>query len=325
MKSWLCGVFGAITMLAAPVQAEDCKPLKMFESIALSSSHDGRRLYVPVQINGQNKRLLLDTGAPISMISDDLVKLLGLDTHRAKVRLYDVTGIYTDHYARAPFKIGRLTLGESEFMVSPGLNHMDEPDVVGTLGSDFLAMFDISIDPVAKKLDLLDPDHCLDKVIYWPASAIAKVPVERLRDGHIVLSLELDGKPVRAILDTGAEGSTLRIEAAHALLGIIPGGPETPVSGQLNGVKDLATYRHVFKSLSFEGVAVANPTLTLIPDMIDEPLSSTPLGTLIKEKNLAARPDMLLGMDILRHVHIYIAYKDRLVYVTPLETPPPTK
>ncbi|MDR3528710.1 MAG: retroviral-like aspartic protease family protein [Rhizomicrobium sp.] len=322
MKPWFSGVLAACILLAMPVRAEDCKPLKMFESIALSSSPDGRRLYVPVQINGQDKRLLLDTGAPISMISDDMVKALAIGTHQAKVRLYAVTGSYTDRYARVTLKIGRLNLGESEFMVSPGLNDGDEPDVVGILGTDFLAMFDIAIDPAAKKLDLLDPDHCPEKVIYWPASAIAKVPVERLRDGHIVVSLELDGKPVRAILDTGASGSTLRITAAHAFLGIEAGSADTPAVGELNGTKGLTTYRHVFKTLSFEGVAVANPTLTLIPEMTEEPLSSTPLGTLIRVKNPAIKPELLLGMDILRHMHFYIAYKEHVVYFTPLAPAP---
>ncbi len=320
MKPWLYAMLAAAALLAMPALAQDCKPLKLFASIPLSTSQDGRELYVPVRIGGQDKRLLLDTGAVVSMISDNVAKSLALGTYPASVRLYDSTGNHTNRYTKVSLKIGALDLGESELMVSPGLNHRREPDVAGLLAPDFLAMFDVAIDPAAKKLDLLSPDHCLDKVIYWPASAIAKVPVERLRDGHLVVSLELDGKPFRAVLDTGAWQSTIRIEADRALLGVVPGGPDAPVSGVLNGQKGLTTYRHVFKTLSFEGVAVANPALELIPDTLDEPLSAAPGGTLINVKN--AKPDMLLGMDILRHMHIYIAYKDHFVYLTPIETPP---
>jgi hypothetical protein len=30
---------------------------------------------------------------------------------------------------------------------------------------------------------------------------------------------------------------------------------------------------------------------------------------------------MLIGMDILSHLHLYIAYKERKLYITPASTP----
>lgn len=317
MKPWL---FAALSvMVSAPSLAEDCAPLKLITSVPLSSSAEGRSFYAPVQLGGLDKRLLIDTGAVISMVSADLVKSLNVDTYSAGVRVYDLTGEYTERYARVPFKIGRLVLGNTQFMVSPGLNHMEAPDVVGYLGADFLTQFDVSLDPAGKKLDLLNPVHCPDKVVYWPAKVIAKVPVERLSDGHLVVKVELDGKPFKAVLDTGAWGSTIRIKPAKMLLGVTPGGADAPASGELNGAKGATTYRHVFRSLSFDGVAITNPSITLIPDMLDDALSSTPTGSKIKVKDDSDKPDMLLGMDILRHFHIYIAYKDRFVYLTPIE------
>jgi len=76
---------------------------------------------------------VIDTGAVVSMVSDDLVRTLDIGTYTAGLRMYDVTGEYTDHYARVPFKIGRLNLGPTQFMVARGLNHMEEPDVAGYL------------------------------------------------------------------------------------------------------------------------------------------------------------------------------------------------
>jgi predicted aspartyl protease len=312
-------------MVAIPAQAKDCQPLKMYASIPLSASEDGRRYYVPVQIGGLDKRLILDTGAEISEISEELAKTLNLRIHTTPLHTYDVTGKYSDRFTKVPFKIGRLNLGESDFMVVPALNHTAEADVVGLLGADFLMKFDVSLDPSAKKLDLLSPEHCPDKVVYWPASAIARVPVECLRYGHLVVDIELDDKPFRAILDTGAWQSTIRIQAARKQLGVEHGGPDSPPAGELNGTIGLTTYRHVFKTLSFEGVTVANPTIQLIPDMLEAPLSSTPTGLRIKVTEDAAKPEMLLGMDILRHLHLYIAYKDRFVYLTPIEPPSQTK
>ncbi|MDR3528709.1 MAG: aspartyl protease family protein [Rhizomicrobium sp.] len=325
MKSWLCAALGAIAMLASPVQAGDCKPLKIFASIDMTTSADGRRYYVPVRVGGQDRRLLLDTGGVVSTLSEEFVRSLGLDTYPANLRMYDVTGAYSDRYVKAPFKIGRLDLGSTQFMVSHGFDQSKEPDVVGILGPDFLSLFDVSIDPVSKKLDLLNPDHCADKVVYWPATVLAKVPVERALDGHLVISIELDGKPFKAIVDTGAWNSTIRIKPAHMLLGVTPGGPDAPATGELNGTKGLTTYTHVFKTLSFDGVTVTNPSLRLIPDMLDDAMSSMPTGSKIKVKDDSDKPDVLLGMNILSHLHIYIAYKDRFVYFTPITTPAPSK
>lgn len=326
MKSWVGAAAAAIALLTPAVQADTCnKPLKLITSIPLTAGPEHRELFVPVEIGGKSKMLQLDTGAYTSLISRKFADELGLVLHDSRVRVFDMTGSYTDRQGVTSFKIGRLQFAGAEFMVTESFNNYwrDNPEVVGVLGANFLTRYDLSIDPAGDKLDLLDPDHCPDAVIYWPAAAYGKVPLDETPDTKIVVKVKLDGKPIDAILDTGAWNSTIFIKAAKVKYGITPGSVDTPVEGKLNGGENLTTYSHQFHSLEFEGVEVSNPTIELIPDKITEHLTYTPIGSHISHVDKDAQPEMLIGMDILRHLHLYIAYHERALYVTPLAAPAP--
>jgi hypothetical protein len=68
-------------------------------------------------------------------------------------------------------------------------------------------------------------------------------------------------------------------------------------------------FTHTFKSLSMDGVAMNNPQLIILPDE-----HSSQLGHYGK---------MLLGMKQLSHLHLYIAYKEQILYVTSAEAGAP--
>jgi predicted aspartyl protease len=322
MRGWiLAAALGAVTVGA---HAEACKPLQMMGSITLSADANTRRLYVPVEIAGVKKRLLLDTGAAQTEISEATAKELNLPLSAANVRTIGVTGASTDKFTTAETKIGTLGSGKLQFMVSPALNDFDEPDVAGLFGAEILSLFDVSIDPANLKLDLINPDHCADRVIYWPAPAVTKLDLARVRSTALIVNITIDGKLLKAILDTGAYNSTIRIDAAKRLFDIVPGSADTPTSGHLNERADLTTYHHVFKTLAFKGVSVSNPEFDLIPDRFTKEFLQTSADTRIVTADTSVAPDVLLGMNILKHLHLYIAYKARTLYITPAD-PPQTK
>jgi predicted aspartyl protease len=329
MKSVYCLAAIVLALFMLPAQAETCnKPLKIVAKVRLTASPDNRRLYVPITINGQAKRLLLDTGAPSSVISAKVAKELGLSLVKATVgdtyiNSYDLTGAVTDQMTTAAIQIGQVKFSRVNFMVSPGMDELDYPDVIGLLGGNILSMFDVSIDVPGRTLDLIDQDHCPDQVVYWPATGLARIPFHVRGSDNIVIPVTLDDQPLTAIVDTGAWHSTLRIRTARAKFDIVPGSSDTPAEGTLNGVEHLTTYKHVFKKLDFEGVAVGTPTITLIPDQISEKLTEKQTGSNIPVARESTRAPMLLGMNVLRHLHIYIAYKDQVLYFTASETKAP--
>jgi hypothetical protein len=50
--------------------------------------------------------------------------------------------------------------------------------------------------------------------------------------------------------------------------------------------------------------------------------NAPPLGTRIREPDTEqGLPQVLIGMDILRHLHLYIAYREQKLYITPASAP----
>jgi hypothetical protein len=84
--------------------------------------------------------------------------------------------------------------------------------------------------------------------------------------------------------------------------------------------KDQSQDLHHFQLLSFGGVDVKNPVLFALPDAaeqairknyadpksIDDPVYGLQLGL----------PRLTIGENVIRRLHVYIAYKEQTMYVT---------
>jgi predicted aspartyl protease len=308
----LCGL-----PLSSAAPAEQCPPLAIVGQADLVASGNEREYYVPVEIAGAAKLMLLDSGSAQTLITPQAAAELGLKLRRSHIRLYSVTGSYSEVMTTASIAIGALKGGNFDFQISPANMFDSDPAVAGILGADILSQFDISLDFPKRKLDIISQKHCDGRVVYWPERPLAIVPFERLRSGHIVLPVTLDGKTIKAIFDTGASSSTLNRTVAENEFGLKPGSADTPAAGTLNGEKGSTVWRHSFKTLSFEGVTVANPDFAIIPERTAKHFDDKELGSLVSRPNEQAEPDILLGMNVLKHLHVYIAYKEQKLYITP--------
>jgi hypothetical protein len=101
------------------------------------------------------------------------------------------------------------------------------------------------------------------------------------------------------------------------------GSADTPYSGDLFGKPGVSIYKHRFKSLDFDGIAVGNLEVTILPDLLKDKYQQGPaLGTRLGDSSQTSDyTDMLIGMNVLRHLHIYIAYKEKKLYITPAGAP----
>lgn len=302
--------------------AEVCdKPLMIVTSIGMAPVQDDRAILIPVGLSGVQKLLLVDTGGVVTEMSSEVADELKLPRYRTSYQLYDVSGRVSNEYVKASLQLGRLSTDGMAFMLAPpGQTFFaDDTGVAGLLGAEILKNYDVEIDMDAHRLSLLSQDHCEGKVVYWKADTVAVVPMKVMASGHILLPVELDGKEVTALLDTGAYGTTLSQQVAEATFGFRPNQME--LTGMLPGRDGAATYHHRFKTLGFEGITVTNPDIDIIPDFMKQvahEIATPELGSHLS----ATRSDetaqaMILGMDVLRHFHIYIAYKEDRVYITP--------
>jgi predicted aspartyl protease len=319
----------AVLAGASPAVGQDsCPPLSLITSVDMQIGSDGR-IYVPAAINGAKKSMLVDTGGFFTEITQPVSEALKLSPRHTRLEIVGVAGDETGLAVRAGFTLGKLHSDSMDFMVMPG-NHSFAPDVTdaaGLLAPNLLRVYDLDLDLDRRKLTLISPKHCDGKVVYWRAGSVAVIPVRINLDGHILVPVELDGERMTAVLDTGATTSVLNLDTARKDFGLEPGSNDAPLNASLvNG--EIKVYSHRFKTLALEGVAVANPKLTLMPDLMRGKLynphnkleGDTRISNSVIETGLG---DMILGMDILRHLHMYIAYKEQKLYVSPASGGPP--
>jgi Aspartyl protease len=328
---WSAGIcFIAFAAPATPAAAQVCGPLKIVASVDLEAAPNDAAVFVPVSLQQQTKYLLLDTGGTISELMPAAVSELGLASVKTPtLRFYDVRGNYVDHHTIVPdFAIGGLTGHNVDFVVGPNDLFRDSSNVAGILGPGILRYYDVALDIAGKKLTLLSQDHCDGKVVYWKANSVAVVLMQVAKaSGHIVVPVTLDGQTLSANLDTGASRSTLNLSVAEGDFHLNEKQPDMIPVGRMRDKDDSIVFRHAFKSLSFEGLTITNPSLDIIPDLERGQMERPPAtGTRMPDSSVEQKlPDLLIGMDILRHLHLYIAYKEQKLYITPASAPATTE
>jgi predicted aspartyl protease len=296
-QCWGLVVFCAL-LSAGPATAEDpkdCK-LRVVMSSELQTIPDGR-VAIPVQLEGHDYRLMVDTGGYINTVSPQVVAQEGYhprDSQGLVLRGMGTTKL--DSYVTVKdFAIGRSHGKNFEFFIDDFSSSFAD----GTLAPQVLAVYDVDLDFVHGKFNLISPDHCAGGGVYWADSA-ATVPIEIKDRTHIRIPVTINGKEIMATVDTGATTSYITMRAARRFLDINDKDPALKLRGNIsvNGMVG-PVYNYPFQSLSFGAVTVNHPRIEMVADKVWN------------------EDDLLLGIGILRQLHIYIAYKERKMYITP--------
>ncbi len=297
----------ACAALCGPVFAADAPvPTCQLPQIASldMETEDSGVVTVPVTINDMSGRWLVDTGNVTSMVADTVARRLGLRRTLNPLGGALLGGIAIREFATADtvtfagMRASRVTLALAPEAVLPS-------NTIGMLAPDVMRNYDIEFDFAAGKFNVFEPNSCPGHAVYWTHSVFAQVPIKLDAVGHITIPVTLDGKTLTAAVDTGAEGSIMSLDAARELFGIDAGNPALKSLGdqEINGLARAAAYRYPFASLTLEGVAVGNPNITI-------------LKTGGYHHGL---PDLVLGIETLRQLHMYIAYQEGAIYLTPAE------
>ena len=262
----------------------------------------------------------IDTGSPISAVDPNVANNLHLIQKRMfQGMMFDAKGeqftYVTDLHSLG---LGDMTTNNLRMLVWP--SPMSENGLIGgVLGADLLRHYDVDLDFGAHKLSLFSPDHCPGKVVYWTNDAVAVVPMHVVNTGHIVVPVSLDGHQLDAILDTGASTSILDAAVAHATFGLTPNSPDMTRVGDMDGAVQTGMYKHTFKSLGLEGLTMGNPTLYMWDSLTNYSMTQgAHTGSRLSFANESGgNTGLILGLTELRHLHLYIAYQEQRLYVTP--------
>jgi hypothetical protein len=284
---------------AVPCAAADKPSCDLVRAASLDMATDpaGGQV-VPMMIGGRTANLLIDTGGIDSMLTESFVTSLNLRVAPLPGRYVMMFGGYRlDRFAVGhDIDLGGLKAPYKEFIIMPNGHLPDGID--GTLAPDIMRAYDDEFDFAGAKLNLFLSNHCQTNMAYWTMSEHAEIPLEQDHFGHISFLVTLDGEKVRATLDTGTSRSVLNLEEAEDLFGFTESDPQLKT---LEKTDNGHVYKYPFKSLNFSGVSVINPDLTLFSS---------------RDEGIRGEPKLILGMGILRQLHMYIAYKEQALYVT---------
>jgi predicted aspartyl protease len=273
---------------------------------------------IDVLIADTHQTLLVDTGGVFSSVTKRTARELNLKPAPPNVRTTNIRGQKSDQTVRLPsLAIGRLRQEDVNFQIDAAPDNPNDKapqPYSGTLGPDLLQRFDADFDFPSGTLNLVSPDHCKGTVVYWTAPAVATVPIRLAQFGHVIFQMKLDGKRVAVLLDTGSTDTTMDLDVARRIFNVDVRGPNVQKSSETIGGYTANVYRSRFKKLELDGVVVTDPLIRLLPNM--GPAPALPTGFFWNTDDTRDLPYLILGMSLLSKLHVYIAYKERTLYLS---------
>jgi predicted aspartyl protease len=259
----------------------------------------GGAIAVAARINGSPVQMVLDTGATVSILDPLMVDVLGLpdDPHR-QTTLHGVGGEVLSRNALIDsFEIGGQEWQSMSLATGRLPNNLPaDPPVAGVLGADRLSSFDVELDIPHGRMTLWDVRHCSGDFVRWSFPHFA-VPLARRERNRMVAGIDIDGRPVTALIAWGARASSMTGDAAERL-GVTPDMLEKDRMETLRGSdrNDIAVRLHRFDAVRIGRQMIRQAAIRVGGLHLND-------------------VDMLLGADYARTRHIWLSYATRQMFV----------
>ncbi|MDE2223946.1 MAG: aspartyl protease family protein [Xanthomonadaceae bacterium] len=296
---WLWLVACALLACAGSAWADGCTLAKYG---TLSVEMIGERPTTLVKVNGAVTRFAIDTGAWFSFMSRANADALGLKLVPAPFgfRMGGVGGSADAEIARIK-DLGILDtdLRNVDFVV--GGSDAGE----GSLGANLLDFKDLEIDLAQGRVTLFKPEGCRKSALaYWVKKGgtynVADLHPFHLNDRRSFVDVTIDGKSIRALLDSGAAATLLDRRAAERI-GIDLKGPRVKAGGPIRGIG----------AKTYQSWIVPIDTFSVGTETIQHS------EMLVMDGNFSdGSTDMVLGVDFMLAHHMYIANSQRKLYFT---------
>lgn len=297
---WAWLIACALLACAGTARAKSGCTLEKYGSLPVQVI--GERATTEVKINGVDTRFMLDTGAEFSFMSAATADALKLPRYPAPFGFFmrgiggesdvDIAtakdfGILGTVFHRAKFLVGGSDTGR------------------GVLGANLLDFADLELNLAQGEVAFFRPEHCRKAALaYWAKGGnynVAKLlSADRQHDKRSFVDVTINGKQVRALLDSGAPATVLSRRAAERV-GLDLHGPGVRAGGLTHGVgaKSYPTWIVPVAKFSVGTETIQHSEMLVM----DGPIGD---GSI----------DMLLGIDFMLAHRMYIANSQREIYFT---------
>jgi predicted aspartyl protease len=303
----LLGLAACTTTDPAALRADGTCPLIRLAEIPVETHNN--MLFIDAKIDDQPVRLLVDTGAERTLLTEAAVDRLHLprDQHHA-TRTFGIGSPTASWDAMLPngivlgtthFPVDTVTVGRFDISEVAGGGSAD-----GLLGADILLAFDIDLDLPAKRITVYHARReCPLSTPPWTEPYIRLKGIETKRD-RLLVPFELDGAAGMAVLDTGAQVSSVS-RAMMERLGLAEGSLATDRTVIAHGAApdQVAVHVHRFREFRVGPAVLQAPTMPVVP-------------------MTGGMGDALVGADFLRGRRVWLSFSTQRVFVTPLEHGP---
>jgi Aspartyl protease len=294
--------------------ADECAPPKLLNSMAMEKVAGSDLMTVTATVDGKPERLLVGTGSMRTQLWNAQATTLRLPVQEAGEGYYDFGGRFSQDVARVQdFSMGQMNSGGFYIHVSPN-PEFARTGTDGLLGTDMMQRYDIDLDFAHQRLNYFTPEQCQGAGVYWGPGTISAVKLVAY-SGLIYVPVMLDGHVLTALLDTSADHTLLNPEIAARYFGLKPDGLEPQRIS--DGGAAIKTGTHTFSRLIMGGLTANNPRIAIPVDIMTQNTHEFHANRIYRDTYYLHEilPDMVIGMDILQHSHLYLSFQNQRLYI----------
>jgi predicted aspartyl protease len=287
----LARVAGSETALA-----QNCRPTPQAELTVMAM---GNVPIVTVRINGGTADFLFDTGAERTIMTAAAAKRLGVDAHyEYERRMRSIGGAVAGGDARVrSLGLGGMVLGDFRILVGAvSLPSFLGKPIDGLLGADFLSDYEVDLDLEHRRIILFAPPPCRIAAPAW-SGPYATIEANRSLHDRLFFPVSLDGHALAALIDTGAQLTTMDADSAAAVgvTGVaLARDPATTLRGAAAEV--VKSRAHRFAELQIDGETLRDQTIMVAKLGLQD-------------------ADLVLGADFLGWQRVWLSYKSHRVFL----------
>jgi len=300
MKWWIALLL--TTLATSSVQADEKCTLQKVATVPLTVTPSGT-VTVPVIVAGDPLTFALSINDGFSAISSDYAEKRGLHLTSNLPSLLHFDFLVGTATA-SDVMVGDLALKNVQFLRGDVTKH-SLFGVSGTIGLNVLENYDVELDFKDNRLNLYSQNHCPGDVVYW-SSAYTVIPFTQDAAGNLIYQLKLDGKLVTAGFNLFRGFGFISSEKAQEVVGLTTLDGLTKTPNLVFGINE--TYIYPFQTLEFGAFTFKQPEIYVYP------------GKVLCRPSHVMRclgvPDIVVGSDQLRKLHLFYVFKEGKLCVT---------
>ncbi|MCW3476833.1 retroviral-like aspartic protease family protein [Limobrevibacterium gyesilva] len=255
---------------------------------------------VKASIKGKPTTFILDTGADSVVLTETALRRLDLETDAGNILAGRGAGGESRFFAGKlrDFEIAGIPVPDHPVRVLPRNSPIGGQEMIdGLFGASVLSAFEIDLDLPRRRVTLYAGRMCPDTTVPPWTGPYTTIDASASNRGRFMIPVVLDGRPLMALLDTGAAASLVARDVAAAL-GVTPEMLARDPSTRLVGTGPSTPTAHFHR---FREIKVGDETF--------------PAPAMLVTDRPEPGIDMIIGSDYLGGRRIWLSYARKRVFI----------